>query len=52
MSHFQPYHGNRQTIEVVDRGDCMVYMVVPLSSEIPVDHVLLSGKYIKYVNAV
>jgi hypothetical protein len=52
ISHFQPYHGNRQTIEVVDRGDCMVYMVIPLAEEIPVDHVMLSGKYQKYVNAV
>ena len=49
---FQLYHGHRQTIECADKGDTMVWAVVPLSSEVPVTARMLSGKYQKSVNMV
>ena len=47
LTHFTKYHGLRDTIEVADRGDNLVWVVQPLNSEIPVNPHMLSGKYQK-----
>ena len=46
------YHGARQTVEIADRGDAMVWICLPLNSEIPANPHMLSGKYQKQVNGV
>ena len=50
--HWSKYHGERQTIEVADRGDGLVWVVLPLNSEIPVNPHMLSGKYSKQVDGL
>ena len=52
MSHQLKYHGARQTVSVADRGDAMVWIVLPVNSEIPLNADMLSGSYDKTVNAV
>ena len=52
VQHFAKYHGDRDTIEVADRGDCMAWVVLPLNSEIPLNPHMLSGKYNKQVNGI
>ena len=52
VTHWTKYHGERQTIEVADRGDGLVWCVLPLNSEIPVNPHMLSGKYQKQVDGI
>ena len=51
MNHFTHYHGERDTLEIADRGDVMVWLVLPLDSEIALDPHMLSGKYSKQVDS-
>ena len=51
IHHWADYHGERQTVEIADRGDAMVWCVIPLNSEIPLDPHMISGRYQKQVNS-